>query len=347
MTKETATHNAGSERRGVCAVLGGSGFIGSNLVTALAAAGYSVRSFDRAPPSPALAAACAAVAPGGVEFIVGEATIEFIVGEVTTTATSALRRAISGADVCFHLMSSTIPQTSNEDPVGDIADNVIGSLAVLELCRKESVKKVIYLSSGGAVYGRALYTPIDEAHRTDPLCSYGVSRLAVEKYLRIYHALHDLDYCILRAANPYGPGQNPLSAQGAVGVFLGRIHGGKEIDLWGDGSVVRDFLYIGDLVRALIAAIDHRGAVRLFNIGSGEGCSLNALLEILALTTGARPKIRRRAGRPFDAPVNVLDIRAARSGLNWRPIVDLPTGLRLTWEWLQRTTPRMETEARS
>ncbi|MBF0391885.1 MAG: NAD-dependent epimerase/dehydratase family protein [Alphaproteobacteria bacterium] len=301
-----------------CVVLGGCGFIGANLTAALAQAGHEVRCFDRFDP-PAWAAPAQ-----DVRFIKGDAE-----------EPERLEQAMRGAEICFHLMSTTIPKTSNDDPIYDATSNLVSSLRVLESCRAHGVRKIIFLSSGGTVYGQARYTPIDERHPTHPLCAYGVTRLTIEKYLHMYHALHGLDYCVLRAANPYGPGQNPRSAQGAIGVFLGRMLNGETIDIWGDGSVVRDFLYIQDLVRALMLAIDHQGPTRLFNIGSGAGCRLNTLLDELAQATGRRPRTRRHPARAFDAPVNVLDISAARAGLNWAPTISLPTGLRLTWEWLR------------
>lgn len=305
-------------------VLGGRGFIGARLVELLATTDVHVRSFDRVPP-PALPAA-GAPGPANVEQVVGDAT-----------KPDDLHQALEGADTCFLLLSSTIPQTSNEAPIMDATSAILGSLAVFEACRRANVRKIIYLSSGGTVYGQAKYLPIDEGHPTDPLCAYGVSRLAVEKYLRLQNALYGMDYCILRASNIYGPGQRLESAQGAVGVFMGRLLSGRPIEVWGDGSAVRDYLHVNDLARALLAAAESRGDRHLFNVGSGVGHSLNELLEALQEVVGLTPATNRHPGRNFDVPANVLDIRAAAADLGWTPQIDLTTGLRMTWEHLMAT----------
>ncbi len=302
-------------------VLGGRGFIGARLVALLAATGVNVRSFDRVPPPAVLATTTPD--PANVEHMVGDAT-----------KPDDLRQALEGADVCFLLLSSTIPQTSNEAPIMDATSAILGSLAVFDACRRAGVRKIVYLSSGGTVYGCARYLPIDEDHPTDPLCAYGVSRLAVEKYLRLQNALYGMDYCILRASNIYGPGQRLEAAQGAVGVFMGRLLNGRPIDLWGDGSVVRDYLHVDDLVRALAAAAEPHGDRHLFNVGSGVGHSLNELLEALQEVIGLAPATNRHPGRSFDVPANVLDIRAAAAYLGWTPRIDLTSGLRMTWEYL-------------
>lgn len=314
-------------------VLGGRGFVGSRLVAGLSAAGFSVRSFDRAPTP-------AAATMAGPE----AARVEHVVGDATTA--EDLHRATAGVDVCFHLLSSTIPQTSNERPIEDATSAILGSLAIFEACRRAGVRKIIYLSSGGTVYGRARYLPIDEGHPTDPLCAYGISRLAVEKYLHLQHALYGMDYCILRAGNLYGPGQRLEAAQGAVGVFLGRILHGRPIDMWGDGSVIRDYLHVDDLVRALIAAVEPHGKARLFNVGCGVGHSLNDLLASLTDVVGRTPLVNRHPGRDFDVPANVLDIRAAATGLAWAPKIDLSMGLRMTWAHLQNASPLVTGEQR-
>ena len=295
-------------------VVGGSGFIGSHLVAGLMATGRRVRSFDRAPPKPGIAAL-----PG----------VEFIRGDFADL--DQLRYAVDGCDTCFHLLSTTVPKNSNDDPIADWTSNVAGTLRLLDLCRAAQVRKVVYLSSGGTVYGPAQYAPIDEAHATDPLCAYGISRLSIEKYLELYRVLHGLDYCVLRAANPYGPGQDPRASQGAIGVFLGRILAGDGIDIWGDGSVVRDFIYVEDVVRAMLLAARYAGPRRVLNIGSDQGCSLRELLETLGVATQRRLAVRYLPGLPFDVPVNVLDIGAARAALQWEPTTDLATGLQKTW----------------
>src|SRR4029434_4711286 len=180
-------------------------------------------------------------------------------------------QAVAGCEVVFHMISTTIPKSSNDNPAYDVESNLVGTLRMLEAARKAGVRKVVFASSGGTVYGIPKVVPINESHPTDPICSYGISKLAVEKYLHLYHALHGLDYCILRIGNPYGEGQRPTAAQGAVGVFLYKaLHGGV-IEIWGDGTVTRDYIYIGDVIQAFLKAMTYSGEHRLFNIGAGEG----------------------------------------------------------------------------
>lgn len=300
-----------------CLVLGGSGFIGSRLVTTLAEDGYVVRSFDRLDPRPEVARL---------------AQVEFMKGDIQND--EQLHRAVAGSDICFHLASTTVPKDSNDDPAFDLTSNVVATVRLLDACRDNQVAKVVFLSSGGTVYGSALYSPIPEGHPTDPLCSYGIGRLSIEKYLYLYRRLHGLDYCILRAANPYGPGQKTETGQGAIAVFLGRILNRQTIEIWGDGSVVRDFIYIDDLVRALVASIRYQGEPHIINIGSGQGCSLNDLLGELSTTTGRRHSVSYLPSRSFDVPLNVLDISVARDSLAWAPTIGLREGLQRTWKWL-------------
>lgn len=314
----------GTQSKGTCLVLGGSGFLGAHLVTALAAAGYRVRSFDRRAPLLPFT--------GAVETIVGDFQNA---GEVAD--------AVAGCELCFHLASTTIPKSSNDDPVFDVESNIAGTLRLLDSCRRQGVRKFIYASSGGTVYGVPQYTPIDEKHPTEPVCSYGIVKLAVEKYLHLYHTLYGIDYRVLRVSNPYGPGQNVHAAQGAVGVFLGKVFHDEAIHVWGDGSVVRDYLYVGDVTRAFLAAIEHAGTERVINIGSGHGLDLNTLLREIGQATGRQPRVTYEAARPFDVPVSVLDIRLAREGLNWKPEIAIDEGLRRTWRWLLAREPQSQT----
>jgi UDP-glucose 4-epimerase len=246
-------------------------------------------------------------------------------------------RAVRGADVVYHLISTTIPQSSNQNPIYDVESNLVATLNLLEIAKESKVRKVIFVSSGGTVYGTPQTTPIQEIHRTDPTCSYGITKLAVEKYLGLYHRLYGLNYCILRVANPYGERQLAGSAQGVVAVFLGKVLQNEPIEIWGDGTVVRDYIYVGDVVEALIKAKSYEGDWRLFNIGSGRGLSLNELVAAIEQILGRPIQKKYLSSRLFDVPVNVLDISAAARFLNWAPRTSFQEGLGRTWAWLQRS----------
>ena len=227
-----------------------------------------------------------------------------------------------GSEVVFHLVSATLPKSSNDNPVYDVESNVMGTLRLLDIARTNGVRRVVFASSGGTVYGLPHTLPISETHSTEPLVSYGITKLTIEKYLHMYHALHGVDYCVLRLANPFGERQRVSAAQGAVAVFLHRALHGETIHIWGDGSVTRDYIYIQDAIGAFVRALSYQGEQRVFNIGSGQGLSLNEILAAIEKLLG-RPVARTyEHGRKFDVPVNVLDISRARELLGWQPSVD-------------------------
>jgi UDP-glucose 4-epimerase len=246
-----------------------------------------------------------------------------------------LARALSGIEVVFHLISTTLPKPSNDNPVYDVETNLVGSLRLLELCRAHRVRKVVFSSSGGTVYGVPATVPIAEAHPTEPLCSYGIQKLAIEKYLQLEHALHGLDYCILRPSNPYGERQRTDVAQGAIAVFLERALRGEPIEIWGDGSVVRDYVYVGDVAEAFVRAVSYEGAQRVFNVGSGTGTSLKELIEKIGALLGRKPAVDYRPARRVDVPINVLDSSAAARHLGWRARTPLAQGLQRTCDWMR------------
>lgn len=312
---------------GRCLVLGGAGFIGSHLVELLVAEGFPVRVFDlrgRASERLALPSAGLASLAGGIQVVEGD-----------FQKASELAAAVAGCEAVFHLIGTTVPSSSNRDPVFDVETNLAATLRLLDACVKARVQQVIFSSSGGTVYGEAGNHPIPETHPTEPRSSYGITKLAIEKYLALFHQLHGLDYTVLRIANAYGPRLPLTGEQGVVGAFLARLKRGEAITIWGEGAVVRDYVYVSDVVRAFRAALGQRSPFRLFNIGTGVGTSLKELIACMERVTGRRAQIEQRPARPVDLPVNVLDSTRARQHLRWQPAVSLETGLRRTWEWLQ------------
>jgi len=301
-------------------VIGGNGFIGTHLVSALQDQGVKVRVFDRYPS----------------KFVEPKSAVEYVTGDLGNHG--ALNEIVNGVDSVFHLAYTTLPQTSNDDPLYDVRSNLIDTIQLLQECSKNGVKKVVFISSGGTVYGVPRDVPIKENHPTDPQCSYGITKLAIEKYLHLFYHLNGLEYVVLRVSNPYGEGQNPNAKQGAIGVFLGRVARGETINIWGDGEVVRDYLYIKDVVSAMLAAAEYRPLdrePRIFNIGSGQGHSLNELVAEIRSVVDTQVKVEYTPARALDVPVNVLDISAAKERLNWKPNVDLATGLAKTWTWIK------------
>ncbi len=299
-------------------LFGGGGFIGSHLARELLDAGYPVRIFDRKN--------CNWSNFDGVMD-----RIEAFEGDFVNVVD--VRAALDGCGAAIHLVSSTLPSTSNENPVYDMEANVVATLRFLDAVRSLKVGRMLFISSGGTVYGRARRLPISEDDPTDPLCSYGIGKLAIEKYVGLYRHLHGMNASVFRIANPYGERQNPAAAQGAVAVFLARARAGQPIRIWGDGEAVRDYIYIGDVARALRMALDTNTDGALYNVGTGTGTSLNALIAAMRSVTGLPLRVDYEPGRPLDVPANVLDVSRIRKDLGWRPEVGLEDGLARTWAW--------------
>jgi len=305
-----------------CLILGGKGFVGSHLVDALLSQDHLVRIFDR-PGTVFLRDACAA-----------HPHLEIVEGDFGNE--SDIAEAVAGCDFCFHLISTTIPKSSNLDPVFDVESNLVGSLRLFHHARLQGVSRIIFISSGGAVYGPPLELPIPETHPTNPICSYGVTKLAIEKYLGMFQKLYGLEYVVLRLSNLYGNRQRTLSSQGAVAVFLGKVLRGEVVEIWGDGTVIRDYIHISDAIQALLASMTTESTERIFNIGSGRGITLNEILSEMELLMDIKINRNYLKGRPFDVPASVLSIDLAKRYMGWEPTMTFRDGLKQTLDWLRK-----------
>jgi UDP-glucose 4-epimerase len=305
-----------------CLVLGGAGFMGSHIVDALVARNHSVRIFDL----PNISVDNLQQSMDSVEILGGD-----------FNNVNAITQALEDIDVVVHLVSTTLPGPSNENPVYDVESNVIGTLNLLKQAVEKGVKKIIFSSSGGTVYGIPRSVPIPETHETNPVCSYGITKLTIEKHLALFHHLHNLDYTVLRLANPYGERQRIDGVQGAVAVFLGKTLLRQPITIWGDGSVARDYFYISDLVDAFITVIESDSPSKIYNIAGGEARSLNDILSVVRKVTGLRPVVRYTPARKLDVPVNCLDIHLAKKDLGWQPGISWEEGIARTWAWLKKS----------
>jgi UDP-glucose 4-epimerase len=295
-------------------VLGGGGFVGTNLCRRLVASGARVRAFGHS---------CA--------FADELAGVEWHQGEFEDAA--ALTSAIASCDVVFHLVQATTPHSANLDIAGDLRHSVIPTLALLDICRKADVKRVVFISSGGTVYGAAKEIPIPETAATDPITAYAIGKLTIEKFLGLYEHLYGLSFRVLRVANPFGPFQLPAKNQGLIAMLLSRAISGQSTQIWGDGSVVRDYVFVDDVVDALQAAAVDTSAERIFNIGSGQGRSVRDVIAAVEAALGAPVPIECRPGRPIDVPVSILSIERASDILGWTPKTEFAEGLRQTVEW--------------
>lgn len=298
-------------------VVGGNGFIGSHLVDRLADLKWEVvvldphdRRFDEV--------------PAGVRHIHGDAADPY-----------AVREGLSGVDVVFHLAWTTIHLSANHDPVADIQSNLITSVQLMRACLESKVARIIFMSSGGTVYGTVTSFPTPESHPSEPVTAYGITKLAVEKYLHMFRQLHGLDYVVLRPSVPFGPRQNPLAKQGAVAVFLYRIGRRLPITLFGRGDYSRDFFYVGDLIQAMVlSATAELNGNRVFNVGGGVDITLINLVRQIEDLLGRDAIVEFQPARPFDAPRILLDTSSAGEALGWKLGTDFPTGLSCTWKWI-------------
>ncbi len=303
-----------------CLVIGGNGFIGSHVCERLLRLGHEVVAFDVSRDFAAL---------GDLRCD----RLHTVTGDFLNRV--EIKAALAGIDWVFHLATTTTPATSNRNMVFDVQSNVIASIELFEEAAAAGVEKVLFASSGGTVYGRPPVNPVPEDVHHDPLVSYGVTKLMIEKYGALFRSLHGLPVVALRLANPYGP-RHRSATQGAIPIFIRRILAGEAIRIWGDGSIVRDYIYIDDVVDAFLRAAEYRGQADVFNIGTGRGVSLNALVDLLRRVSGRKVEVEYLPGRAFDVPEIVLDISRAVRELDWRPRVTLEQGLLRTWDWYRR-----------
>lgn len=301
-------------------VFGGGGFIGSHIADKLLQAGHSLRIFER-PRVPLY------------RKFRDDEDVEWITGDILNLRD--VTEAMQGVDAVFHLVSTTLPKNSNDDPIYDVQSNIVASLQILNVMVALKIPRIIFISSGGTVYGTPISLPIDESHPTNPHVSYGITKLTIEKYLLLYEKLHGIKSIILRVSNPFGDRQRIETAQGAIGVFMSRALQGVPVDIWGDGSVVRDYIYVADVAEAFVKALNYSGKFSVFNIGSCSGVSLIQIIEKLERILGLAIKRNYQPGRPYDVPVNILSNQLASQELGWVPNISLDEGLVITSAWMK------------
>lgn len=295
-------------------ILGASGFIGINLAHALVRRGVQVVCFART-ASPHW--------PPEAEQITGE------FAELPGALLAHLDQA-----VVYHLISSCRPSTSTAGAAQEVVADLATTLRYLEYCRERAVRWV-YVSSGGTVYGHTHEAMLAESAPNQPICSYGVVKLAVEQYLALYRKLHNTDYVVVRLANPYGAWQRPLTGQGLVATLLYKVLKGEPIEVWGTGENVRDYIYIDDAVAGLLAAADHGHAGEIYNLGTGIGTSINQLIALIERTLDVDVGVSYSPARAVDVERNVLQADKLSVISGWQAQTDLVTGLVQTAAWIR------------
>jgi UDP-glucose 4-epimerase len=285
----------------------GAGFIGLNLVRRLAGVGVDVAILDHNEVPAELS--------GRVRWVSGE-----------FADPKAVEQVLEGADVAFHLISSTVPGGEHVEMSRELSDNVFATLGFLEVCERLRVPRVVFASSS-SVYGLQARTPIPEIAVTDPISSHGIQKLAIEKYLLLHRFHRGLDVRIARLSNPFGPGQRLYGRQGFVALTIGHLLKGEAVLLSDGGRPVRDFIYIDDVIEALDCFANQDEAPPVLNIGSGAGHSLQQVVQLVEEAIGRPVGTISADARRADIPVSILDVTLAEQSIGFRAAVSLGDGL--------------------
>jgi UDP-glucose 4-epimerase len=300
-------------------VTGGAGFIGSHVVDAYVAAGHDVLVVDD-------------LSSGKREQVNPRARFHQL--DVQDPRTAALVQSERPDVLNLHAAQMSV-RNSVADPLFDARVNVLGVINLLEAARQAGVRRVLFVSSGGAVYGEQETFPAPESHPTTPLSPYGVSKRAGELYASFYHAEYRLPCVALRYANVYGPRQDPHGEAGVVAIFCQRMLRGEPITVNGDGKQTRDYVFVGDVVRANLLALES-SVTGPINIGTGIETDVNTLADVLLKTIGSRSEVGHGPAKPGEQRRSVVDSRRAAETIGWRPEVSLADGLKRTADWFRQ-----------
>lgn len=300
-----------------CAIVGGGGFLGTTLAPILQQHGADVRIFART-------------------FYFKDALSGMRLMPGSLDDTQKLSCFLEGADVVYHLAGSSMPATSELNRLADVDATLKNSISLLDSCLKLGIRKVIFVSSGGTVYGDAGLVACNESTMPQPQNSYGINKLAAEHYFILYNRLHGMSNIVLRVANPYGPFQTGLKKQGVIAVFAQRAIAGKPVEIMGDGYATRDYVFSHDVARAMLAAATYPGGTSTFNIGSGVGRTLNQVVDALREILNADISVEYKPSRIFDVKSNTLNCKLALRELSWSAKSDWMESLTNTCNWLKK-----------
>lgn len=299
-------------------VTGGAGFIGSHLVDELLNSGRRVIVVDD-------------LSSGQLKNI--NSNCVFMHGDITSDALDSIFEK-EKPSLVFHLAAQSSVAISSDKPLLDASTNILGTLKIAENCYKHGVKKLIYSSTGGAIYGEPPELPVDESTAPRPISNYGVSKFQGEQFIELYHKLHNVNYCILRYANVYGPRQDGNGEAGVIPIFATLIQDGKQPTIFGTGEQKRDFISVHDVVRANILAISN-GKNSTYNIGSSVMYSVNQIYDLIKDHYGFTKEALTGAPRTGDVFEISLDYAKAKKELEWEPEIDFENGLQETLQYIQ------------
>ena len=301
-------------------VTGGAGFIGSHVADRFIQEGHKVAVIDNLST--------------GTESNLNKKA-KFFEVDIRSAVIDKIFERTKPEVLCHHAAQIDV-RKSTDDPIFDADVNILGTLNLLNACVRHKVRKVIFASTGGAIYGEQNYFPADEKHPANPLSPYGVTKLTTEKYLHFYRQTYGIEYVSLRYANVYGPRQNPFGEAGVVAIFAERLLSGKKAVINGDGKQTRDFVFVDDVVESNLLALEYRKS-DIFNIGTGIETDVNTIFRLLKKMTGSSQKEIHAPPKPGEQQRSVLDYSKARSVLKWRPKYGLQEGMAMTAEFFRRS----------
>ena len=310
-------------------VTGGAGFIGSHLVNGLLDNGYSVAVVDD-------------LSSGQLRNLDHRAT--FYHAPINDQRVKQIIQR-EGPEIIFHLAAQSSVRQSTLDPVADADSNVLGTIRLLDAAASEGVEKIVFSSTGGAIYGNPDTIPCDEDTPVNPLTPYALSKYVSELYLELFYRTYGLQYTILRYANVYGPGQDPNGEAGVIAIFAGLMLRGRSPNIYGDGLQERDFVYVSDIVEANLAAM-YRGDGRIYNISTGEPVTINRIYSLLQESTQFRQEPVYRPRRAGEVLKIALDHSRATRELGWEPKISLEEGLGHSVDYVREASVRRSARAR-
>ncbi len=305
-----------------CVLIGGSGFLGLNIAKGLLTSGYDVTIADIRPPA----------IPGFAGII---KDVKFCQADYRDSG--KLKSILKDQEILFHLACSSLPSTSVYKTEDDIRENVLEPVRFFKEASKNGIRLIVFPSSGGTVYGNSEKLPIDETFLTDPICSYGVTKLMIEKYLSSLNKMSGVDYLIFRISNLYGPGQIPNAAQGIIANVISKLLSGKPVTVFGKGENVRDYIYVQDVVKAFILGIERGLKNDVFNIGTGKGHSIKDVIGIISGIMDVKPQFIYADKRPFDVGSNVLDSGKFISATGWKAETPIEDGINSAYRWVKES----------
>jgi len=302
-----------------CLVLGANGFIGSHLVDELVAGGHEVRAFDRFRTN---------------EYKFDKhPNVEVVSGDFLNR--HDIKQVVEGMDYVFHFISTTTPATAEDDPLIDVETNVQMSIELFQECVAADVKKVIFASTGGAIYGENSSEHVGEDITPLPVSPYAIGKLTIEHYLRYFDRKFGLKALTFRISNPYGERQSLASKQGVIPIFLQQIAKNEPITVLGDGSMVRDYIYVKDVVR-MIAGSFEKAEGNLYNLGSGHGLTINQLVDDIRRITGRDFEVVHKDKPSTYVDKVVLDVSRYENEFHDLPTKSIDEGMKATWEYVQQ-----------